>query len=131
MKLYALDSVETAQACRLLIRLNNDCASLQWSDTIRGIPSDVLDGMETVQGYAETKLNDFCAQGKLLRELTDEEETLWHSWSKISETLRRSMGSGVILAGKESRMAQEALENFPEASFIIEALREGENLVLI
>lgn len=131
MKLYVLDSADTAQVCRLLIRLNNDCASLQWSRTIGDIPNNVLDGFETVQSYAESKLSDFCAQGKLLRELTEDEETLWHNWSKSAETLRRSMGSGVVLAGKEAQTVREALGNISEATFILEALGSGQNLVLV
>lgn len=131
MKLYALDSADTARACRLLIRLSNDCASLQWSDTIRDVPDDVLDGIETVQGYAENRLSDFCAQGKFLRELTEDEESLWHQWSKSSESLRRSMGSGVVLAGEETQAVQEVLGHISKAAFLLESLSRGQNLVLI
>lgn len=130
MKLYVLDSASAAQTCRLLIRLNNDCASIQWSNTIQNIPNDVQDGLETVQNYAESKLRDICAQGRLLQELTKEEESTWHTWSRSADSLRWSMGSGVVLAGKEAQVVRETLGNIPEASFIIEALRGGENLVL-
>ena len=123
MKLYALDSADTARACRLLIR--------QWSDTIRDVPDDVLDGIETVQGYAESRLSDFCAQGKFLRELTEDEESLWHQWSKSSESLRRSMGSGVVLAGEETQAVQEVLGHISKAAFLLESLSRGQNLVLI
>lgn len=131
MKLYAMDRADAAQACRLLIRLNNDCASLQWSCNIQDIPDDVQGGIEAVQNYVEGKLKEFCSQGKLIRELTEKEESLWHQWSKRTDTLRRSLGSGVVLTGKEAQAVQEALGTVPEASFILEALSERQNLVLI
>ena len=131
MKLYVLDRTDAAQTCRLLIRLGNDCASLQWSHTIRDIPEDTLEGLETVQSYAERMLEHFCAQGKLFRELTEEEESLWHQWSKNAEALRQIMGSSVVLAGKESQIVREALRNVKEAAFLLEALDGEQNLVLI
>lgn len=131
MKLYALKCVDAAQVCRQLIRLSSDCASLKWSRSIRDLPDEVQDALETVQDYAETRLEEFCTEGELIRELSDDEETLWHQCSKRSETLRRLMGSGVILAGDEAKTVREALTEISEARFIVESLDIAQSLVLI
>ena len=131
MKLYALKNKEAAQVCRQLIRLSGDCASLRWSRAIRDIPDEVLEALETVQSYAETRLGIFCAEGKLVRELSDSEEALWHRCSRSSETLRRLLGGGVVLAGDEAETVREALADIPEARFVLEALDSAQNLVLV
>lgn len=131
MKLYTLKSADAAQACRQLIRLSNDCASLSWSRTIRDIPDDVLGALETVQSYAETQLEVLCAEGKLVRELSEDEETLWHQCARRSETLRRFLGSCVVLSGGEAQAVRSALAGVPEARFIVEALDSAQSLVLV
>ena len=131
MKLYTLKSTDDALACRQLIRLSNDCASLQWSRTIRDIPDEVLEALETIQSYTETRLGDFCAEGKLIRELSDSEEALWHQCSKHSGTLRRLLGSGVVLAGDEAQTVRETLAEIPKTHFIVEALDSAQSLVLV
>lgn len=131
MKLYALKSTDAAQVCRQLIRLSNDCASLQWSRTIRDLPDGVQEALETVQGFAQARLEAFCAEGDLVRELSNSEEALWHQCSKSSETLRRLLGSSVVLAGDEAQTVREALAGFPEARFIADAIDSNQSLVLI
>ena len=88
------------------------------------------DALESVQGYAEARLGDFCAEGELVRELSDSEEALWHQCSKSSEALRRIMGSSVILAGDEVQTVREALSAIPKAQFIVETLDSALSLVL-
>ena len=86
--------------------------------------------LETIQSYTETCLGDFCAEAILVRELSDSEEALWRQCSKHSETLRRLIGSGVVLAGDEAQTVREAQSDIPDAHFILEALDSAQNLVL-
>lgn len=111
--------------------LSNDCASLQWSQVIQDVPDDVSEALETIQCYTESRLGAFCAEGRLVRTLSEDEETLWHQCTKRSGIVRQILGSCVILAGKESQMVQEALAEAPEAHFITEELSGGQNLVLL
>lgn len=111
--------------------LSNDCASLQWSQVIQDVPDDVSEALETIQCYTESRLGAFCAEGRLVRTLSEDEEALWHQCTKRSEIVRQILGSCVILAGKESQMVQEALAEAPEAHFITEELSGGQNLVLL
>lgn len=131
MKLYALTSPEAARECRSLIRLSNDCASLRWSRTLQELPDNVLEALEIIQCYAEAQLREFCAQGRLVRSLSEDEEILWHQCAKRSEALRQILGSCVILSGKESQLVQEDLVGTQKARFITEELSGGKSLVLL
>lgn len=131
MKLYSLASSEAAQACRQLIRLSNDCASLQWSQTIRDIPDDILDALDMVKDFTESRLEAFCTEGKLVRALDEGEDALWHQCARSSETMRQILGSCVILSGKEAQEVRESLKGTKKLYFITEELRPGQSLVLL
>ena len=131
MKLFLVNDQEAAQACRQLIRLNSDCSRLQWSRSIKGIPEDVLDALETVQDFSGRKLEEICSSAVKKTELTEEQEQILLSAFKKSKDLKKIVGSGVVLAGEEAKAVQTELCAVPELQIITDMLKLGKHLVLL
>lgn len=131
MKLFLVNDQEAAQACRQLIRLNSDCSRLQWSRSIKGIPEDVLDALETIQDFSGRKLEEICSSAVKKTELTEKQEQILLSAFKKSKDLKKIAGSGVVLAGEEAKAVQTELCSVPELQIITDMLKLGKHLVLL
>ena len=131
MKLFLLKDEEAARACRQLIRLDSDCSRLQWSKSIKGIPEDVLEALETVQDFSSRRMDEICSFAVKKAELTEDQEQLLLSAFKKSEDLKKIAGSGVVLAGEEAKAVQTELCAVPELQIITDMLKLGKHLVLL
>ena len=131
MKVYFVDDVDAALLCRQLIQLGADCAKLQWSKQVTDIPETVYNALSTVQSFAEEKLHELCPEENLAVELTEDEENAVVSVGKSSEQLRKTVGSGVVLAGIEATELQQELLQFAGAECILELLDCGKSLTIL
>jgi len=120
---------DVVMLCRQLLRLNEDCVRLQWSKAVGALPEEVSDALYTVRDFIEAKLHQLCPDAAL--ELTDQEESALLVLVRSSQELRKSIGSGVVLAGDEAGAVQTALRDRAELSRLLEPLASGKSLVLL
>lgn len=131
MKLYLIENVDVANQYYQLLKLNSECAKLQWSRSIKNIPTDVTKSLETVQDYVESKLYENCNENTLVSELSSQEEDYMYSLFKKSETLKKRLGSGVVLAGEQANEVTNELSGIEELKKITDALNSGKNLIML
>lgn len=131
MKIYLIDDVDSALLCRQLIQLSADCARLQWSKRISDLPNAVDDALDTVQNYAEEKIHELCPEKNMAAELTSDNERALLSAGRSSAQLRRTIGSGVVLAGAEADEVWKEAQGHTEVQFIIDFLKSGKNLIML
>lgn len=129
MNLFLLCDGESAVMCRQLLRLKAECASLSWSRRI-SVPEHVADALDTIQQFAEQKLNELCTEDACAAQWGDEQDEALFAAFRESEPLKSILGGGVVLAGEEAETVQRELARFPKLTSIAELFRTGKNLVL-
>ena len=130
MVIYLLESADAAKMCRQLLQLSDGCSLLQWSKNVKNIPTDVLNSLEIIQDFVNEKVYEYCGQNRHA-ELSSQGVDYIDSLSQKSDYLKKTLGSGVVLAGEESDKVLAELTESDEIKSVIEALNSGKNLVIL
>jgi len=128
MKVYTTNDDKIAMDILMLIRLNSDCARVHWSQSIKNIPSNVKNALVTIEEYVEQKIPDLC--GKERSVLSEEEETIFLSALKNNNTLKETLGTGVILKGKQAVEVKAIIKSERTLNKIKEAIESGEHVIV-
>ena len=128
MRIYTIKDDKTATDILLLIKVNTECARLHWSCSIKDIPSNVMNALETIEGYVESKIVDLC--GKEKSELTDDEEKVVLSVVKKNRELQETLGTGVVMKGSQAAAVTSIIKTQKGMDKISEALESGENVII-
>lgn len=131
MKLYLVDDTDSALACAQLIRLEAECAKLQWSRTIPDVPEDVTKALTTIQEYAESKTIALCGNNSFFAELNEETEDHLLSLLKKSDVLKRIVGSSVIMAGNQSKVVLKEIKGDKKLEILTDAISSGKSVILL
>lgn len=131
MKLYLVDDTDSALACAQLIRLEAECAKLQWSRTIPDVPEDVTKALTTIQEYAESKTIALCGNNSFFAELDEETEDHLLSLLKKSDVLKRIVGSSVIMAGNQSKVVLKEIKGDKKLEILTDAISSGKSVILL
>lgn len=129
MKLFRVADTETALQLRQLIQLNGECARLHWSRTAWDLPAEVQDALETVEAYIEKKVYSYCDANNLIGELPSEDEEALLQLMRKEPELKATLGSGVILAGKETADMHRLLAAKSAPRLVMDAVQSGGNIV--
>lgn len=128
MKIYTISDDKAADDVSLLLRLNADCARLHWSRSINHIPTDVMEALETIEIYIESKVAEIC--GSPFSELTDDEENQMLRLIKTNPVIKTSLGKGVVLRGQQAREVAAELKTESGLDKICGAIESGNNIIL-
>jgi len=128
MKIYTIKNDKSAADILLLLKLNADCARLHWSRSIKDVPSNVMSALETIEGYVEHKVMSIC--GSERSELTEDEENAFLRVVKNNRVLKETLGTGVVLKGKQATEVKEIIKTEKGMKKIEEAIESGENVVI-
>jgi len=131
MKLFLTDQIDQANECRQLLKLSAECAKLQWSISVRDIPSEVRSSLETIQMFIEEKMGHICTDEASIATLSDEKESLLLEIIKRSEVLKNTLGTGVVLSGQEAVAVKNELVELGDIPEISEALDSKKNLIIL
>lgn len=129
MKIYLIKDEAIAIQVAQLLKLNVECVKLHWSRTIKNIPTDVSEALETIEAFVKNKVMDSCSNA-LLGELNDEEEALLMSAIKKNTELRNTIGLGVVLSGKQVDEVKNMISGMKVPKLIEEAIGSGKNVIL-
>lgn len=129
MKLYLIDKQDDAIQLAQLLKLNSECAKLHWSRSIKNIPNEVINSLEVIENYVETKIYDSCNSKNVFGELSDDEEALMFDAFKKTPELRDSLGTGVVLADNANKV-KELIKGKVIPCIIEKALSTGKSVVL-
>ena len=130
MKLFRVADTETALQLRQLIQLNGECVRLRWSRAIRDLPVEVKEALETVEAYIEKKVYSYCDADNLIGELQPEDEETLLQLMRKEPKLKATLGSGVVLAGKEAAEMHRLLAVKSAPGLVVNAVQSGENTIL-
>lgn len=128
MKIYTIKDDKSATDILLLLKLNTECARLHWSRSIKDVPSNVMSALETIEGYVEQKVMSIC--GAERSELTEDEESAFLSVIKNNRVLKETIGTGVVLKGKQATEVKEIIKTEKGLKKIEDAIESGENVVI-
>ena len=128
MKIYTIKDDKSATDILLLLKLNTECARLHWSRSIKDVPSNVMSALETIEGYVEQKVMSIC--GAERSELTEDEESAFLSVIKNNRVLKETIGTGVVLKGKQATEVKEIIKTEKGLIKIEDAIESGENVVI-
>lgn len=127
MNIYLVDDRHMAESIAQLLRLNAECARLQWSKTITDIPKRVTESLETIMEYVEKAVRSNCTE--FFSELTDEEEDMITSIIKRYPNLRKTLGTGVVLKGEQQMELQALIKSEGILDKINDALAKGKHII--
>ena len=128
MKIYTVKNDIYVTDIQLLLKLNANCARLHWSRTIKDIPSNVMNALETIEGYVESKIVDLCGKEKCI--LTDEEESVMLGLIRKNDKLKDTLGIGIVMKGKQAKEVSSIIKNTKGLEKLYEALETGVNIVI-
>ena len=130
MKIYVINNeIQTKQVSQLL-RLNSECAKLQWSTLIEDIPNNVIKSLEILELFIEERIYESCNENKLVCSLTEEEEEELLILIRKKYELKLTLGTGVVISGEEADKVAELLEGEKVSQDLLKAIKSGENVVL-
>ena len=129
MKIYLIEDESMAVQLTQLLRLNSECVKLQWSRTIKNVPADVSKALETIEAFVEARVLNSCSNA-LLGELSEVEEDSLMSAIKKNTELRNSIGSGVVLAGKQADEVARMIRGMNIPKLVVDAVESGKNVIL-
>lgn len=130
MKIYVINNeIQTKQVSQLL-RLNSECAKLQWSTLIEDIPNNVIKSLEILELFIEERIYEVCNENKLVGSLTEEEEEELLTLIRKKYELKLTLGTGVVISGEEAAKVAELLEGEKVSQDLLKAIKSGENVVL-
>lgn len=130
MKIYVINNeIQTKQVSQLL-RLNSECAKLQWSTLIEDIPNNVIKSLEILELFIEERIYEVCNENKLVGSLTEEEEEELLTLIRKKYELKLTLGTGVVISGEEADKVAELLEGEKVSQDLLKAIKSGENVVL-
>ena len=130
MKIYVINNeIQTKQVSQLL-RLNSECAKLQWSTLIEDIPNNVIKSLEILETFIEERIYEVCNENKLVGSLTEEEEEELLTLIRKKYELKLTLGTGVVISGEEADKVAELLEGEKVSQDLLNAIKSGENVVL-
>lgn len=130
MKIYVINNeIQTKQVSQLL-RLNSECAKLQWSTLIEDIPNNVIKSLEILETFIEERIYEVCNENKLVGSLTEEEEEELLTLIRKKYELKLTLGTGVVISGEEADKVAELLEGEKVSQDLLKAIKSGENVVL-
>ncbi len=130
MRLFSVDREDDAAQVRQLLALNSECVTLHWSKKITNVPLSVLNALGTVENFVEEKVGSYCTAGSEIIELNDDEETSLFKMIRTHMGLKRTIGTGVILRGKEVDEVKSIIAGAPELVKINNFLNSNKNYVL-
>lgn len=128
MKVYSVADDKTIEAVVLCVKANAACAQLHWSKKMKDIPRSVVGALETVEQFAESRIEALC--DKELFSLSQEEEDRMLQVIRDNPDLKDSLGMGVISAGEQADKVIQVMQNEKGLERICAALRRGENIVI-
>ena len=130
MKIYVINNeIQTKQVSQLL-RLNSECAKLQWPTLIEDIPNNVIKSLEILELFIEERIYEVCNENKLVGSLTEEEEEELLTLIRKKYELKLTLGTGVVISGEEAAKVAELLEGEKVSQDLLKAIKSGENVVL-
>lgn len=130
MKLYLIENKTDAIQVRQLLQLSADCASFRWNRNLKSKPENVSRALDIIEDYVSNLIDDYCNKGELYAEIDETEEKSMIISFKCSQILKKTLGTGVVLADEYIVVKQE-LEKFSELKTINEVLSEGKNLLIL
>ena len=130
MKVYIVDDTEIAMQLCQLLKLNAECAKLHWSRTIKDIPSEVRSSLETIESYIEAKVYENCSESNMVGVLSNDEEAELMMIIRKNTALRSTLGTGVIMAGKQAEDIKNMISGLKVPAVIADAISTGKNVVL-
>lgn len=130
MKIYLIEKDDVAKQLSQLLKLNAECARLHWSRSIKDVPNEVLSSLDTIESFVEQKIYDFCNDANCVGSLSEAEEEEIMALLKKKPELRETIGTGVILAGKEAKAVSVALSKESVSQKLIIAVASGRNVIL-
>lgn len=131
MKYYLLEDETSAKNCRQLLKLAAECAKLNWSKTMGDMPEKVQAASLVIQDYVEEKLMEYCNSKTYAGEISESEESELFVLFKKYPLLKDTLGSGVVIAGKEAGKVAEELRVLKAPDKIIQAISSGKQFVMV
>lgn len=128
MKIYIVEDKNLARKMLQLIKLNAECAKLQWSTTITNIPQDVSNALYTIEDFVEKEVEKDCQC--CLGRLTEEEEDSLMRAIRNEAELKNILGSGVILEGSQIEYVKKIINRVTLPQKVTEAINSGKNVVI-
>lgn len=130
MNIYVMEDNQTAVQISQLLKLNAECVKLHWSRTITDVPQEVKGALEVIELYIEDKIRKECNQTSMFMELSNSEEDEMMNMLRMNPELRKTLGVGVVLSGKEAKEVMLLIKKERGLLKIKEALKTGKNVVL-
>jgi hypothetical protein len=128
LKIYTINDDKEAKNILQLLNLNAECARVHWSRSINNIPTDVMEALETIEEYVESKVAELC--GSPISELTEEEENKMFQLVRNNSTIKNTLGTGVVLRGSQAEEVAKIIRTEKGLDKIQNAIDRGENIVL-
>lgn len=127
MRIYITESKTKAEQLRQLFKLNSECAGLHWSRTITDVPDHVMDALETIELFVESRVQEQC---EFFDELSEVEEKKVIDFIHDNPELRKNLGTGVITEGAQSDEVRNLIGSCDGVSKILKAFETGKNIIL-
>lgn len=127
MKIYITDNKSEAEQFRQLFRLNSECAGLHWSTTITDVPVQVMDALETIELFVESRVQEKC---EFFDELNESEEKKIIGLIREQPALRKNLGTGVVTDGAQAEEVRNLIDSCDGKAKMIKALETGKNVIL-
>lgn len=127
MKIYITENKSEAEQLRQLFKLNSECAGLHWSRTITDVPDHVMDALEMIELFVESRVQERC---EFFDELNEDEEEKVIDLIRDNPELKKNLGTGVITDGVQAEEVRNLIISCNGASKILKALETGENIIL-
>lgn len=131
MKCYVIDNNEIAKNFKQLLKLNAECAKLQWSKTLTNLPQNVNESLSILQEFTEMKIEEECNQTSFVGELSEDIEDMLFKLFRKSNLLKDTLGVGVILSGNEAVDVLEELKKNNVPNSFLQLIKTDKNFIMI
>lgn len=131
MKCYVIDNNEMARNYKQLLKLNAECAKLQWSKTLTNLPQNVGESLAVLQEFTELKLGEECNQNSFVGEVNEDTEEKLFKLFRKSNLLKETLGVGVVLSGNEASDVVEELKKNGVPSSFLQLIQVDKNFIMI
>jgi len=129
MRIYVLTNKQAAKDCRQLLALKSDSLSLEYSKSLRSIPTNVLESLALLEEFVDSKVADLCSNNAAEIAIDNSEEQEIFQAIKTNGIIKTTLGSGVVLENEVPEL-MDAISNYHLLS-LKKALEIGKNIVVI
>jgi hypothetical protein len=127
MNVYVVKNDKNAKDILQLLKLYYECARVHTSKSIT-IPRSITGNLGNTEQWIEAEVEKMA--GSPRDELTEEQENALINVIKKNKNLKDSLGTGVILRGKDAQDVSRVIRNISALEKVQSAISTGNNVVI-